>query len=242
MDIYILTRGRPERQITADQLRGAAIDFTYVVSKNDPTHKLLAGKKLVFDVKGISDKRQAVLDHAKGKMVMLDDDVYFKFRESAEISGTRKATGAELRKLIKVTEKALDKYDLVGLARRFMIHAKPFPMVTGGMQQAHYFGFDAAKVRKMGVRFDRVNLCQDADFVLQMLTRGAKQMMRTDFIHDDATPFGAGGCATWRTLEKEIEEYEKMKTLWPGIFDYKISNGHTSATIRYKKAIKEFGQ
>lgn len=242
MDIFILTRGRPERQITAGQLKKAGIDFTYVVSKNDDTRKELGGKQLVFDVKGISDKRQAVLDHAKGKMVMLDDDVYFKYRLEPTSGRATPCTNVQLRRLIALTEKSLDMCDLFGLARRFMIHTKPYPAITGGMQQAHYFGFDARKVRKMGVRFDRVNLCQDADFVLQMLTKGAHQVMRTDFIHDDATPFGAGGCATWRTLEKEIEEYEKMKKLWPGIFDYKISNGHTSATIRYKKAIKEFGQ
>jgi len=241
MKIYVVTRARPGLQLTGGQLQAAEIPYLYAVSKND-TKGYPSGECEVFKAFGISDKRQAVMEANPNKFVMLDDDIKFLVRIGGAGSGkTEKCTTDQLVQLFQKIEGLLDNYQLVGVAERFMINHRPYP-ANYNCRQVHLFGIDGAWMKKKGIRFDRVPVAEDHDFVMQVIAAGGKQILITDFCHQDAPMFLPGGCGEWRTRKIHNDGHLKFHQLWPNFTGIREQDGMLRVQVAWKKLAKHYAK
>lgn len=236
MKVFIVTRGRPDVQITADQLKAAGIDFTFACTKGDD--RFPDGPREEFEVNRVGEKRQKVIESYSGKMVIIDDDVEFRIRVDKTTGKTRKCTPLELNALFAEIESDLDTWNLVGIADRFLIHTKPYPSQLN-VRQLHFFAFNSTWLNKHEIRFDRLEVVEDLDFLLQFFAAGGIQKVRTDYCHEDKWYRGAGGCSIWRTNELHNKNVLKFKELWPDFISIrKEFKGLIQPTIQWRKAAK----
>ncbi len=234
MKIFIPTRERAERQLTAAYFLEIGFDVTYVVTRGDEPYP--DGDLLIVDADRIGPTRQAIIDSHDGPMMMLDDDLKFKRRLGEGSGKTRPCTPEDFQQLMLKIKDDLHHYDLIGIADRYLINLQPWPCYTWN-KQLHIFAFDTRWVKRKGIRFDRCHVGEDVDFTLQILRAGGRQMVRTDYCIEDARHFGPGGCSTWRTNEVHNEGMKQFRDLWPGIVTLKptLHKGRHKPIVQWKK-------
>lgn len=137
MKIYIPTRGRWDRQITSEVLSEAKI--THYIVTEDPiknyNHVLSRyAKFLPCPSSKLSAKRQWILEHAgKSKLVMVDDDMTFRFRTTTDgIVKFLRSGPAEVHKMFGMIDALLYNYAQVGITDEFMCNTRPPGFMVGG--------------------------------------------------------------------------------------------------------------
>jgi len=240
VNILIPSRARPDKQITADQLRRAEIPFTIVRTANDDTdYDRDIYPQVVVEANGLTDKRQRMLEMFPGKTLVLDDDItFFQVVEGRTIP----ITPEHLRRLVQLVEGYLDQFAHVGISQRFMIQNKPQPFELNRRIMGCR-GYNTALFPDPWPTF-RLITCQDIDFTMQLMAAGKRSLIITEYAQQDGPYMAAGGCAIYRTNDLILEGHRKLKELWP---DYvKLREGPDKpggvlATIYLARLAKDHG-
>lgn len=156
------------------------------------------------DVNGIGSTRQWIIDYADSvcetKVLMLDDDLEFFARRTDDRTKLRKATPAQIRAMLSLASKLLDKYAHIGVATREGANRNTAP-VLHNTRLLRALGYRADVLTRERVRFDRIPVMEDFDVALQLLRRGYSSAQINSYVQDQPGSNTAGGCSTYRTAE-----------------------------------------
>ena len=233
--LIIVTRGRPQKQPVGRALIDAGYNPIFVGTEASDIPDIAKESLLYTGGKGLTGKRDFILDYfgRRTKMIVFDDDVSF-MKLQPDGAYTRQEP-LVLRELITTLWGLLDTYPLVGVIHRMVARLQPQPFVENVKPMAI-----------IGTNFNlmddpcpvfRAPLHQDTDMALQILTRGYKTAMVTNWCHDQTT-YSKGGCSAYRTDKMLGEMAVLMETLWPGIVTVTDTGGHR---VSWKKAKKMGG-
>lgn len=219
LDIVIPSRSRPYNQITLNNLARNLWGITTIVAPEDQYQQYRDSVPdevvvLPFEETGISDKRNYIL-HSKeaGKVIMLDDDLQFYKRD---LDGSRFSpiSQDQTNEMIESIVDYLDRYPMVGLTDKFMSHTRPRNFVECSRFN-QVLGFNRELLPSPWPTF-RIPHDEEHDVHLQLLTRGCKTAVLTEFTKSDR-PNSPGGCSDWRNAEVLKEVHTALVQLWPGI-------------------------
>lgn len=177
--IYIPTLGRPNSQEAYNQLDAAGLKPVLVLDETDAA-PYTGYRQLRVAVKGIAQKRQAIVEHAgKRKFAMLDDDIVIKavdfdMLEKCEIS---LPSSARLTQEFERAEDLLDQYAHGGVhTRHFVNYAKqPYELNRGYYRQVAFFN------PKLMGRVPRYTgeTAEDVRFMVALLEQGLDYFIMT---------------------------------------------------------------
>jgi hypothetical protein len=86
----------------------------------------------------------------------------------------------------------------------------PYKENIGGFQ---WFCFSGEEL----VDWNRVELCEDIDALLQMLTSGKRVIRFEKYLFYRGKDGQPGGCDTFRNKSRHNKSHEKMQELWPNL-------------------------
>lgn len=172
------------------------------------------------DVKGITRTRNWILDNAgEPWVVMVDDDVKIQGYWIRDSHSTKKAGLSEVQWLhswARLFEMAEDmNLTLWGVETSGMggsdYSYRPFIFHT-------YVTASCCGIRNTGARFDEsFPVKEDYEFCLRML-RDEKAVIGCRFLHWVNSHWSdPGGCSAYRTDPMEIEQTERLLTMYPGL-------------------------
>lgn len=236
--IFIPTRARADRQITADAFNQHGFQTTLVLSDAD-TASYDPSRYNFIKIKeeGITPTRNAIFDlSARDKFLMMDDDLTF-FKRAKTNTCKRLSTLKEYTQLLTRLDKLLDKHPIVGVAERFLINYAPYP-IKFGCRQIHVFGFN--KKLLPDIRF-RGRVFEDMDIVMQCLLKGQSNAVITDFAQQQKKQDDVGGCNTWRTPALEAEENKVFLDRWKG-FASPSRDGQKKKMVIHWKRLAQAGK
>lgn len=205
MLIAIPSMGRADKQRTLMALEAAKAMPTLFVPKSEMMDYCFVGAYTVTtSATGIGPTRQAIIDHARKigetKVLMLDDDLEFFARRTDDPTKLRHATPAQLKKLLQIAEKLLDKHAHIGVATREGANRSTEPLLYN-TRLLRTLGYRADVLNSEKVRFDRLPVMEDFDVALQLLRRGYSSAQINSYVQDQPGSNTAGGCSTYRTAE-----------------------------------------
>lgn len=252
MKIYVLSKGRPEKQRTADALIDAGVKFTTVLTKGDPTRGQYleldrGGDFLTLSVPNLMDKRQRIFSAAKGPILMLDDDLTFFARKRD--GHFERAEAKDLRKMVAWFAKVLKKHAHAGLVDKFMCTYQPRGVkLMGRYNQA--LGYNpklAARAwnrrQKNGgaivAEFD-LELNQEHDMHMKLLALGLPPIISCEF-SKDGKYYAKGGLSGFRTPAKERRVFKELARRYPAfvtLVDTEHAIGGIAARFNWRAATK----
>ncbi len=166
-----------------------------------------------FDGLGIAAKRQFILDfYHTGKVLMMDDDLLFYARE--ESGKFHISTPIETEYMVRDIDRFLDTYCMVGIVDKFWSNRRP----RGHVECVRFnqvLGFNRNLLPDPKPTFN-IEHDEEHSFHLQLLTRGIKTAVLTEYTKSDK-PNADGGCSDWRTPELSDEVCKKLSQLFPEI-------------------------
>jgi hypothetical protein len=251
--IFIPTKGRVYKQVTLDSI-GKENAFV-VCPKHEVQQHELMGRKVIDrgEVTGINNVRQFILEYAMeaqyDKILILDDDLIFNTRASADAPNLRKVTSEETAELFNRMDKLLDEYVHVGVSPRQM-NDKHFPdTVKYGMRQNAVHAIRPEIIHGLGIRYDAMELMEDYYVTLELFKRGHGNAVIVDWTWDQRGASGAaGGCSSYRNAElqeraslalaEKFPDYVKAvqketKTGWDGM------KTRWDVRVQWRKAAKD---
>tara|TARA_B100001996_G_scaffold381594_1_gene371339 strand:- start:299 stop:1129 length:831 start_codon:yes stop_codon:yes gene_type:complete len=222
--IYVLTLGRPNKQITFDNFPKSIQDITTLVVQPQEEHLFPDYPKLVLpeDDIGIVRTRKWIYDYAKNqKWGMFDDDLIFKrrtqdwkFPQSPNEENVLDEEG--WNEVLEKTSEWFDSgFSFAGFRRGVL------PPFSNG-QEYHDCTESICAVFGNGPKLPDSNdlvwnfdlLSEDVHFVLQMLLLGHKNRVWDKYIYENkwAQP---GGVSYQRTVDILDRSHEKLIELYP---------------------------
>lgn len=216
--IYIPTLNRPLHQPVAAMLTAAGVPFTLVRSPKDTVaenvYSDMGFPVQTVDTWGIRATRQAIMEMAPSQFIMLDDDLRFFVRNEDGVH-FHKADPDDVYKMITYIDFMLYEFAHGGVMPRFMGNRAP----RGHDENVKYYHVLAYNKELFptdrAIEF-RTEVGEDHDVNLQLLEAGCRNFVLTEFAQDDKEG-ASGGCSTWRTLEKEYAEADRLAELHPGL-------------------------
>lgn len=250
MKIVVVTRGRPETQPTATNLRAAGLPFTYVFTSGDETIPRYdsTGPTTELSCENIAQKRGLVLSlfgaggelaDPDGKFLMLDDDLDLWLVGE---SGETVVGGPETwRAAVALTEELTDQFAHVSMAERFHIQrrARPYERNCRARCWAGW-GTSLLGERSAWPIYDRISTLEDIDVVLQLFSLGHETATITKFALKEKS-YAPGGCSLHRTRRGEWENHEKLRALWPDYVSLRpvTSRAGVGCVVQFQKAARE---
>ncbi len=232
MRVFIPTRGREGRQITAKALTKAGIHFTLVLSQPEE-HPY---PSIQVSANNLAEKRQCIMNEAGfEKVVMLDDDL--RFRARTEENRFLKATPSKLFSMFKIIDGMLDHYAQVGVADEFMAQHRPRGWTVGGRYN-QLLAFNPMIFPECMPQFRQVSV-EEQDFNLQLLTQGYPACVINEWTKTEV-PYAKGGCSSYRDGDNEERCFREFADRWPGLVQLRESNTTASGLrvqISWKKAL-----
>lgn len=245
MDIFILSSGRPTKQITYRSLpHHFRKQVQIVVPEAEVKDYKLHGLPVeACPVKGIGATRQWVLDNCGDKVVMMDDDLTFAMRREDEPTRFEDANVQDIERMFGDISERLNTFSHVGVATR----------EGGNRNTADYLyttrmlrilAYRADRLYKAGVRFDNLPVMEDFDVTLQLLRKSFNNIVLNWIVHNQYGSNAAGGCSQYRTLDVQAHAatmlarkhhpfvkvvQKQTKTAWGGA-------NRTDVRIAWKKA------
>lgn len=233
MEIFVHSAGRATvgQQVTIRELSPALRARTsLVVQKAQAKEYLPVAQELGVGlvvlpprIQTLSPTRQWILDNARGKVVMTDDDLFFAVRlQKVKFRVFNSLTPAQARRynvddMFKWVESLLDTYAHVGILDRSganRVTEEPYVEVKRMMR---FLAYDAPRVRAVGARFDRLVTKQDFDMTLQLLRAGLPNAVITTYVQDQRGGSNTkGGCSAYRTEAVNTEAAHALAALHPG--------------------------
>jgi hypothetical protein len=168
-----------------------------------------------------------------GKIIMMDDDLIF-YKRSEDGSKFLAATKDDTESIVADILEFLDRYCYVGLTDKFMSQTQPrnfhecvrFNEISG-------INRDLLPVPWPEYRIPNE---EEHDFHLQLLTRGHKSAVLTEW-SKAGIAWTTGGCADWRSVEVFKAAHDQLLELWPGLVKITPDKRFgTKASFRWKKA------
>lgn len=214
MKVIIPSYKRPDRVITADYLPEAYICVS-PEEKDAYAANYGADRLIVLDggVQGnIARVRNWILDHVKGDIVMIDDDIdYIGMTEHGE---RVKLSGDEVMALFErgfILAEDLGAY-LWGFNvqddRMFYREYTPFSLQSPVLATV-------CCIRENPLRYDeRIPLKEDYDYFLQHIKTYRKVLRMNKYHYHTKHLIGSGGCIAYRTMDREKECAELLQRKW----------------------------
>ena len=265
MEIIIPTKGRTNTQLTitffpkelrqrttfvcpakeVQRLKELRIDPEYqVVAQPDPNWKIAAKRAWII---------QEWARRGHDKIVMLDDDLRFSTRISADDWHLKEIHKQDLiPEFKKLEDKLGPEFPHVGFGQRQGNQniTEPGWKIPGKM--CYVLGYYLPIVTRE-CKFDLVELREDMAISLQLLLKGYPNAILTETCVDQRE-FGKkaskikrdeGGCARERTVEASNAEAQRLAELFPGYVsliqrDYKSSTPRIEVICQWQKAL-EYG-
>ena len=254
MRIIIPTRGRVNQQRTVsvlprellsrttlvcpqqEQRRLACLDDDIqVVAQPDANMRIAATREWII---------QHCLDRGYDKIIMLDDDLTFAARRSADDTRLRKIRGKELiREFDRLEEKLGPEFPHVG----FGVRQGNDKLAEVGWQSPGRMCFTLAyylPIVAKEAKFDTVEIREDFCMTLQLLLKGYPNAVWNETVVDQNGCNAAGGCSTYRTVEMSDAEAWKLASLYPEYVsvrepNYKTSVPRLEVTVQWQKALRD---
>jgi hypothetical protein len=222
LQIVIPSRSRPNKQITLANLSENLWPYiTIVVPQEQAAEYRIAVPKEVFimpcDQKGLSLTRRFILHSRQtGKLITLDDDLTFYRRtDEGKFKRMTKDDTGLTEQIIETMVEFLDKYPYVGLVDKFMSDLSPRNFKEcSRFNEIYGYNRDLFPTPWPEIRIPHD---EDHDFHLQLLTRGHKTAVITEYSKSSFRVNAPGGCSEWRSKEVLEETYHLMQQYWPGI-------------------------
>lgn len=237
--IVIGTKGRTDKQITLEKLWQVREKIDIVCHPDD--YEILSQKfggevnkieKYPIELdNNLGKQRQWIVENTPHKyLLLLDDNLSFHTRTPSMMAEETKyplkgliekhfpkehIRGEMLNLLNELYRHILDpEVALVGLSQRSGNNR----IEKSFAENTRIFGLamvDLTLMKKLGIRYDAVNLKQDFYVNLSFLTRGYKNICLYNFAFDKPQANMAGGCSTYRTPEKSNQAAEILKSKFP---------------------------
>jgi hypothetical protein len=246
MDIYIHTAGRVAEQPTYTALYDAGLRPILVVQSREriayanawPSAPMIV---LPSSITTLSPTRQWLLEQAKGKFVLMDDDLRFFVRRTDDPTKFLPATKTNLKNMLTAVEKALAQYAHVGICAREGGNRMTADAECTRMMRVLAYN---KKMMPKTARFDRLPTKQDFDMTLQLLRAGLPNLVLHRYVHDQFGSNTAGGCSEYRTDDMMVASAHGLKKLHPEFVtvvekETKVAWGggtRTDVRIAWKKA------
>jgi hypothetical protein len=146
-------------------------------------------------------------------------------------------------------EDALDTHPHVGVATREGANIDT-SLWKFNTRLLRILAYDAAVLRQLGIRFDRLEVMEDFDVALQLLRAGQSNACINWITHNQKSSNAPGGCSTYRTMEVQARAAHGLKALHPNFVkvvekETKTAwNGQvrTDVIIYWKKAYQSYGE
>lgn len=251
MKILIPTYGRAFRQTTFNNLPAELQEQTYLVVQDREKH--LYKDREIFKyivlpphIQTIGATRQLIIEKMRGTICMLDDDLEFAIRREDDRTKFRGVTDEDMLELFDQLQLESEVYPLVGISAREGANRNTDRILQCTRQmRAHVI--DTEYFRKNGIRFDRVQLMEDFDVILQILSRGDANGVVNGWVTNQGGSNTEGGCSEYRTPERQQEAANQLAKLWPGIVQCVRKSTKTSwggaervdVRIQWKKCYEE---
>jgi len=249
MQIIIPTRGRIDQQITLQQLPCELRKRTTLVCPENEAVALsyeYADVEIVVepypDMK-LTQKREWIVQEwfrcGYEKILMLDDDLVFSTRISADDWHLREIQGEELiPEFQRIEDKLGPEYPHVGFGQaqgnnwlEEVGWKSPGKMVC---TLGYYLPIVAKECR-----WDLVELRQDMCATLQLLLKGYPNTVWTGTVVDQKHD-APGGCSIYRTDEMSDAEARKLAARFPNYVSVgKRKYGRLEATVQWQKALRD---
>lgn len=254
MEIWIPSRGRPTvLRDTLQQFDPALYPKIRIAcTATDPSlpdyRRLFDStfRVFAFGASGIADKRRIIGEHVSDlTFFMMDDDIRFFRRKSPDdyhLVGL--STGGTVQMLDHVEQLLLGGYAAVGISAREGNNRLPYGLVENTrLMRAVGFRTDAFVASEHG----RVEVMEDFDILLQLLRRGFKNCLLSQYAQDQRQTNAPGGCSIWRTHELHDRSARKLAELHPSLVSLRQKvnktggdfGTRTEVTIAWKKAYAE---
>jgi len=249
MEILIPTRGRIYQQLTLQSLPPELRKRTTLVCPKreaSELHRLYENVKIAcepYPNMKIAQKREWIahewLKYGHEKILMIDDDLVFSARISADDWHLREIQGEELiPEFQRIEDKLGPEYPHVGFGQRQGNNHETAGWKSPG-KMVCTLGYYLPIVAKE-CRWDLVELRQDMCATLQLLLKGYANAIWTETVVDQKRD-APGGCSIYRPDEMSAAEAEKFANLFPQYVsvvdrDYK-GLPRKEVVVQWKKAL-----
>jgi hypothetical protein len=222
LQIVIPSRSRPHKQITISNLSENLWPLISIVVPQEQVDAYRARVPQVIsilpcDQPNLTLTRRFVLGlKPTGKLMMIDDDlIFWKRTDTGRFQRITQDTIELTEQMVKTIVEFLDRYPYVGLVDKFMSDLSPRNFKEcSRFNEIYGYNRDLFPVPWPE---HRVNNEDDHDFHLQLLTRGHKTAVITEYTKSQSRVNSPGGCSEWRSKEQMEETYRIMSEYWPGI-------------------------
>lgn len=153
------------------------------------------------------------VDAYGSKIIMLDDDLNFYKRRKDDIKKFEPVEPKDMLACFKEVEGLLKQYAHVGIRHREMAQDAATYQINTRALRALAYNVDV--LRKHKVKFNRIIVMEDFDVTLQLLRLGLPNVVISSYIQNQGSSNAAGGCSTYRTLERQKEGADGLKKLHP---------------------------
>lgn len=255
MQIYILTLGRLNKQITYNSIPESWKENTIFVVQPHEYKDFLdkyGNSKVIclpIEINNLPLTRKWVFENLgyNKRHLVLDDDLSFlkKYPNPNNISPkwlTETLTETDFDDILTLINSWMDEgYSYGGLMTTANIpdtNPKRYPIRTNHRLMTNFF-FDGEKIPK-DLIWNRVPFGEDIDITLQLLSKGFQNRCSSHYIVNPSKPNSNGGVSLYRSLEKHNNSQELLAKLWPKyvrIIDKPIKDGLIKkfVTIQFKK-------
>lgn len=232
--IFIPTKGRCKKQLTADLLRSIGVEYTLVVEPQEA--HLYDGHKIAVlpeNNRGSAYSRNHIISINAGMFGMFDDDV---MDFGVVVNGRCKPENGKLIEFIRLCESVGGYATYCPAYRQFAWSAKkPYsinkPAEVMGIYDSSIIG---------SVRYDIGVLPEDRDFFLSLVLRGVKTIAFPKYWF--STPHvgvGKGGAQPDYASGKYLEGAAKLKSKWGDLVTLKKrDDGSINTRINHQRLNK----
>ena len=217
MHIFIPSSGRAHIQLTWNSLPEVLRKKTTLVVPNSQLQEYTRkGFPAIADpgVPRIGVVRQWIAEHAREDFVMLDDDLTFFMRRQDNPTLFKDATPQDIVEAFDDLATTLKTYAHASMGTR-----------EGGNRRTEYYIQDTRLLRVLGynkkifmkekIRFDRLDVMEDFDVTLQLLTKGYSNMTLNYIVHNQKGSNQPGGCSLWRNPEMQEKGAYELHSQYP---------------------------
>lgn len=253
MQIVIPTRARTHQQLTLQSLPHELRQRTTIVCPKQEVVNLARriDKQVEIVVQPnstwkIAAKREWIVREwlrcGYDKIIMLDDDLRFATRKSADDWHLREIRGDELiAEFQRLEDKLGPKFPHVGFGQRQGNNRLAVSGWQSPGKMVCALAYFLPIVSKC--KFDLVELREDLCVTLQLLLQGHPNAIWTETVVDQRYN-SAGGCSTYRTIQMANAEARKLAELFPNYIslvarDYKTSVPRLEVMVRWQQALAD---
>lgn len=255
MEVVIPTCGRADYQPTLAALTKAGVSATLVVQaqEEDIYSRRYPHTPIVVlppAIQTIAVTRQWILDTAAHRVVvMCDDDLTFYHRRSDDPTKLRDISPPELRDAFTALERRIlesHTVALTGFAAREGANRNTGDILRN-TRIMRVSAYDTAVLRDEDIRFDDVDLMEDFHVAVSLLRRGYENEVLNWVAHNQKSSGAAGGCSTYRTIERHNAAALRLQALHPRVVSVTEKQTKTAwggqprldVTVQWKKALKD---